>query len=111
MAYSTKKTTLSLGRLYRVSQAAINPSKTGGNFGPYLTVLPTSSTVNIYGAATTGTAPSALTGMALNTENTGLTGLITLGQIPEYIAIVQNASTTTSIVSWGLEVEDLGAIS
>lgn len=100
------QTTAELGTLYRTR-------KLGGVSGTEQlqpNIYVDSGTVDIRGSNST-TQPATLAAMALNTENTNISGILTFAAIPSYIAITQNTGTSTEIILSGVSLEDLGAIS
>lgn len=93
--------TLSLGTLYKV-----------GPIGPQgqTRLFVNSGTVNVYGSDSL-TQPTAISEMTLNAENENVSGVLSFGVIPKWLAITQNSGTTTELVSYGVAVVGLGAIS
>lgn len=107
MALETYQKNLELGRLYEIK-------KLGGVFGSECGLYPriwvNSGSIDIYGSDS-ATQPTATSLMTLDSSNTNINGYNSLSQgFNRYIAITQNEGTTTEIVSSGLEVIDLGAI-
>lgn len=95
------ETTLALSRLYRTGAAG---SKAKAR------LFINSGTVSVYGSDS-ATQPASLAAMTLNTENTGVSGIVKFDVVPKYIAIVQESGTTTELVSYGLNAVNLAAIS
>jgi len=110
MALKEYQQTLTLGRLYEVKLAPIRDSRE--QIAPSIWV--NSGSIDIY-ASQSGTQPSALADMTLNDNDTAIEGVASFdlqgNTIPRYIAVTQNAGTSTEIVITGVSINDLGAIS
>jgi hypothetical protein len=100
--------TLTLGRLYKVGLKV--PTEKLYRRGEKASLYFKGGTVSVYGSDS-NTEPTALSDMSLSAENTGVAGVQAFSYIPKYIAIVQASGTTTEITSFGIEFDDLGAIS
>jgi len=109
MASEKGKVLITMGRLYKVSIDNTSPYIQA--YGkPKLSIQ--GGTVDIYGVTLPdGSQPAALANMTLESKNSNKGGEQGFGTVPEYIAVVENTVTVTSILATGLILDNLGAIS
>jgi len=108
MPLNPMQRSLSLGRLYRASIINRGNENQGESIVPYAYFK--GGAVNVYGSGSP-VQPTTLSEMTLNAAETGITGVQPFGTVPQWIAIVQNSGTTSEITTYGVEVQDIGAIS
>lgn len=103
MALKDYQETVQLGRLYEV---LYRPRGTE-QIQPNLSV--DTGTVDVHGV-NSGTQPTSMADLTLNTENQNVGGIVPFAVVPRYILVTQNTGTTTELVISGLDIIDHGAI-
>lgn len=105
MALRGYQKTLALNTLYEVTEKGC----TKGSEQLKTNLFINSGSVNVYGS-NSEEVPENLTDMVLTDSSTNVTALNYFDIIPKYIAITQNAGTTTELIISGVEINNLGEI-
>lgn len=106
MVYKVVKTTLELGKLYKVYALR----GTGGSQQIHPSLWFSNGSVDVYGSNSM-TQPTSKDEpyMTLDEDNIAVSGEAYFPKVPTYIYLDQNSGNTTEIVATDLVVEDLGA--
>jgi hypothetical protein len=106
MALKEYQSVVMLGRLYEANlRGGVSGSE---QITPSLWI--NSGSIDVY-SSNSAAQPTLLSQMTLNTDDTGVQGISSFFVIPRWLAVVQNAGTSTEIVAAGLEIKNLAAIS
>jgi len=107
MALEKYERSLSLSTLYRIGKTNTLLGFIGPQGLPNLSIE--DGTVDVYGS-NSATQPATLADMRVSVDTTGVYGVVPFGVVPKWIAIVQNSGTTNEVVSYGIDVQNFGAI-